>query len=316
MLLLRIERKTDKDMKLKLLVIILCFICLLSGCKNTYINNLEKKDYVIDEVTINANINTPVKIVVVNDIHVQINDDFINSENKDFMDNRIDAFSVDGISTQTRWDALCDILGDADVSLIVFAGDIADFSSPSTNECIKNGLSKINGDYIYLRSDHDFLAYWQEDVSSEELVNRQNNICEYEPIFIKEMEEIIVIGINMSYSQISEDSIEKIKKACLLNKPIVIFTHVPINQEDSNELEKFSEEIRENRRLYWGNNTEYIPNENTQELLNIIYADDSPVVAVLAGHLHSKWDGKISNNAIEHVFAPTYEGNIGIVTIR
>ena len=49
--------------------------------------------------------------------------------------------------------------------------------------------------------------------------------------------------------------------------------------------------------------------------MDLIYAEDSPVKEVLAGHLHFTWDGQLTENTKEHVFAPAYPGNIGVVRV-
>ena len=52
-----------------------------------------------------------------------------------------------------------------------------------------------------------------------------------------------------------------------------------------------------------------------KRLLDLIRADDSPVAAVLAGHLHESWDGLITQKCTEHVFGPAFEGSMGLITV-
>ena len=101
-----------------------------------------------------------------------------------------------------------------------------------------------------------------------------------------------------------------------VGKPVVILTHIPIGQWQGTDLQTYSETVRNNRRLYWAPGADKEPDTNTAAYLEMVYAEDSPVIAVLAGHLHSKWEGQVSPNAIEHIFAPCFMSNIGIVDIR
>lgn len=304
-----------------LLLMLLLFCSSVTGLlacskgENADKKRLSREGYTIDEVTVHAGLETPVKLIMVNDAHVQAIGDSISSENKAIIDARIAQFSTAGLTTAKRFEKLCDTLSSTDASLILFAGDIADFSSPETAKCIKEGFEKLSTDYMYLREDHDFYDYWQDTIGYQGLVDRQTSITELDSIYVRELEEIVVAGINFSHSQIGPDVVERFKAACDIGKPVIVVMHVPIDQKDSSDLKAFSEETRNGELLYWGQNTSYKPNQNTSALLDLIYEDDSPVVAVLAAHLHGKWEGPISKNAFEHVFAPLYEGNIGIITI-
>jgi hypothetical protein len=52
-----------------------------------------------------------------------------------------------------------------------------------------------------------------------------------------------------------------------------------------------------------------------QELMELITAKDSPVRAVLAGHLHVSREGNLTDTCMQHVFGAAFEDHIGIVTI-
>ena len=52
-----------------------------------------------------------------------------------------------------------------------------------------------------------------------------------------------------------------------------------------------------------------------KKLIDCMYAADSNVIQILAAHLHAAWDGVVANDLREHIFAPAYEGRIGIVHI-
>ena len=47
----------------------------------------------------------------------------------------------------------------------------------------------------------------------------------------------------------------------------------------------------------------------------MIYSEDTMVEQVLAGHLHESWDGMLTQQVPQHIFAPAFRGNIGIIHI-
>ncbi len=59
----------------------------------------------------------------------------------------------------------------------------------------------------------------------------------------------------------------------------------------------------------------YNPDETTQELLDLIYAKDSPVKEIVCGHLHFSWDGSLTENTHQHV-SPAIGKTVGIITVK
>ena len=101
-------------------------------------------------------------------------------------------------------------------------------------------------------------------------------------------------------------------------KPVIIVTHVPYEAKVDTpgideSLEELSMRVR-NKIYYWGGG-KYEPNDKTKQYFSMIYSDDTPVVQVLAGHMHEKWDGMITEKVPQHIFSPAFKGVIGIVHI-
>lgn len=295
------------------LATILLGTCGCSGISGE--QRLEKAGYTIDRVTINAGIEKPVKIVIVNDLHLQINNEEIAEENRDFMNARIAEFSIGGVSAQKRWEKLPGLINKTDADYVAFIGDMADFNSKATTDALREGFSKLDKPFMYLRSDHDFEGYWQENSDYATLFSRQAEVCDFDEVYVEELDEVVLVGINMSQNNISQTAFESFKSTLSIGKPVIVFTHVPFAQNEGDELKNFSEKVRDGRRLYWGSGA-IEPSELTQRFMDIIYLEDSPVVAVFAAHLHDSTEVNVSSNAIEHIFAPCYMGNIGIVTIE
>ena len=131
-----------------------------------------------------------------------------------------------------------------------------------------------------------------------------------------EYDDICVLGIDNSTSQLPAEALEKIKEVFAIGKPIILVTHVPIDSKLDSSLAEQSKVVWQDRALLWGDGCTYEPDENTREFLDMVYATDSPVKLVLSGHLHFSWDGYITENTREHVFNPAYSNSIGIVKIH
>ena len=66
----------------------------------------------------------------------------------------------------------------------------------------------------------------------------------------------------------------------------------------------------------WGYDCLYQPAEDaTAIFLEMLYDAQSPVKAVLSGHLHFKYTVPLTEQLMEYVFAPSYAGNIAKIRV-
>ncbi|MBR6308333.1 MAG: metallophosphoesterase [Lachnospiraceae bacterium] len=297
---------------------ILACACLLLMCACTNCENGAFGDagYTVDEVNLKVGLDKPIKLIVINDLHLQINNDEISLTEKETMTARVKDFTTGGLTTEKRWKKLPALINKEDADYVLFAGDMLDFNSEATVSALREGVEKIEKPLMYVRADHDIENYWQDSSDYWKSVERQSSISDNSALIVAELDEIILMGINYSQNNVSRGTVDAAREIMSRGKPVIVVTHVPIGQETGTELQTYSEEVRGGRRLYWAPGASNEPNAEMAELLGMIYADDSPVVAVLAGHLHAKWEGKVSENAIEHIFAPCFQGNVGIVNIE
>ena len=69
------------------------------------------------------------------------------------------------------------------------------------------------------------------------------------------------------------------------------------------------------RDFTWGAKCFYSPNAVTAEFLKMVCADNSPVRAVLAGHLHYRWEGQLIPKIRQYLFT-LITGNLGVISLR
>ncbi len=301
--------------KIRVAAVLLCLL-FMCGCANCENGAFGDAGYTVDEVNLEVGLKKPVRLIVVNDLHLQINNDEIAPDQKEFMTNRVQEFTTDGLTTEKRWKKLPALINKEEADYVLFVGDMLDFNSEATTSALREGVEKFNKPLLYVRADHDIENYWQPANDWVKSMERQAAISDNSALIVAELEEIILMGVNYSQNDITEETLEQIKDVMGRGKPVIVVMHIPIGQDEGTELQARSEEVRGGRHLYIGHGGEKEPNAYTAAFIDMIYADDSPVVAVLTGHLHAKWEGNVSKNAIEHIFAPCYMNNIGIVNIE
>ncbi len=254
----------------------------------------------------------------VSDLHIAISNNEVSEEFRDMVYQRQYGWAItpEGKPSGEYWnDELADLIDSVHADAIFFGGDMLDHCTPSTIECLKQGMDKLNTPYIYIRADHDSGTHWAAEQDAEKNRQLQSSICPYEATCFMEFDEYIVLGINDSTYQLSEEGLSQIQEVFAKEKPIIVITHVPYNSAVDSSLDEVSRTAWGDRNLSWGSNAHYVPNGITSEYMKLVYAENSQVKEVLAGHLHLKWDGYITEQIHQHVFSPAFSKCIGIITV-
>ncbi len=260
------------------------------------------------------------RILAVNDLHDFLLDDSVMEEKIETVYDRYNNLflSATGVHSADLWNGMSAILDSYQTDGIVFIGDMIDYSSKENIRLFKNGLENVETPYIYLRADHDLGAWYTTgENSNEETMGLSKSIAEYQEVFVKDYGEFYLVGWNNSTSPLSQEGLERMKEIFAEGKPIILATHVPLDSIVDDGLRKAAMEADpEGRAKLWGENCLYRPNETTQEFLDMVYAQDSPVKAVFAGHLHFKYTVQLTDNITEYVLPPAFSGKITQITIK
>ncbi|MCR4618960.1 MAG: hypothetical protein K5669_12340 [Lachnospiraceae bacterium] len=264
-----------------------------------------------------------VKLIYLSDLHLITINDEIRDEEIDNINGRIGWSSYEGVSAKEQWSGWVDTLNKSGADYLLFGADMVDFPSQSNIAALKSEMDKLTIPYMYIRADHDLTStYLKPELTYDITAGYQESICPVEDVYVKEFDDFIVVGWNNSTSLLSVSGMERIDEAVQIGKPLILLTHVPIAPIDDDSLAELSRSIYQDRALIWGNyqGYGYFPNgtaegDATAKLLDLLYADDSPFVEVLCGHLHASWDGYISPGVHEHVFDAAFNRHYGIITV-
>ena len=257
-----------------------------------------------------------VKLAFLSDLHITVADEEIEDAEKENVLARRKSFANGNIVSEEQCPEWMYILNSSGADLVLFGGDLVDFASKSNIGVLKKGLEKLSVPFIYIRADHDTEPFYLRDKDYAGCLALQKELCEYEDVFVIDYPDFCIIGWNNSTIQLTPEGLEKIKGALSSGKPAILLTHVPIEPLSDTSLEDASRKTFGGRSLLWGfGQNDQAPNEYTSELLNMIYAEDTPFVEILAGHLHFSWDGRVSDKVHEHVFRPAFYGYMGSINV-
>lgn len=257
------------------------------------------------------------KFIFMSDLHILVENDEISPEWADEVHTRRELFRTEnGMYSAELWNEMPDLLNSWGADAVLLGGDMVDYASGANIKCLKNGIQKIKAPVMYVRADHDLYPYYCKKEVSKKAKRLHKSIDGNKGIFLKEFEDLCLVGINHSTNQISKRQLKKFKKILALGKPVILLTHVPLDSTVDDSLSEASRRMWQNRALVWGKECEYKPNKYTKEFLKLVYAKKSQVKVALGGHLHFTWDGMLSKKGRQHVFSPMYLGYVGIVTVN
>lgn len=243
----------------------------------------------------------------------------VHAEYLEAIDRRYEELAVteDGVHAEELWPEIVKYLNYNDFDGVIFGGDLMDYCSRSNVAVIKEGLDSLRIPYIYVRADHDYGAYYGGVFFTETEARALHKTIDNDETANKfwDMGDFIVLGIDNSTKDMPDYYLNMVAEVYTRGKPVIMATHVPYESQLDTSLAELSMQVR-NTIYYWSGISErYSPNPVTSEYLNLIYSPDTVVRQVLAGHLHASWDGMISEQVPQHIFAPAFSGNIGIIHI-
>lgn len=312
------HRQKGPRMKRRVLICIVTLICMIaiSVSAEGSFDRSELEGLNIEEVHVNIpGLEKAYHFIWVSDLHIVIDNEEIAEENHEIVAGRQISWAIrpDGKQAGDWWvEEFAEQINSASPDAILFGGDMLDLCSEATTSKLKEGLDKISVPYIYIRADHDSQPYWTIH-DNEKAKALQDSVCGNDEVFVLDYPEFIILGINNSTFQMSETAVEQVKE--IVDKPIIVVTHVPYDSVIDRSLDEASRAVWGDRNLTWGNGTSYVPNETTSQWMDVVYGQNSPVVEVLAGHLHFTWDGMINETVHQHVFSQVFSGNIGLITV-
>ena len=254
----------------------------------------------------------------VSDLHIVIDNEEIADDQHEFVATRQNAWALssDGRQSGDYWvEEFAEVINSSSCDAIFFGGDMLDLCSEATFEKLKRGMDKITVPYLYIRADHDIGTHWLREPDAEKNQQMHDAFCDNGPVITLEYPEFMILGVNNSTSVMPDPAVDEALRISESGKPIIVVTHVPYNSVVDSSLDEVSRLVWQDRNLSWGEGTSYTPGKKMQEWMDVVCAEETPIVEILAGHLHLTWDGMITNQVHEHVFSQAFSGNIGLITV-
>ena len=256
--------------------------------------------------------------VVVNDLHIIVPNEEVRQDAMDDVMARYEMGFVDdnGVTADQMWDRMVDTIKEMDVDGVILAADMLDFYSQANVDCLRQGCERLQVPFLYIRADHDYTDGYCQPTDWETVAAAHDTIDAHEDVAVMDCGEFLVMGINNTTSQLTEEAFGELEALFASGKPILLVTHVPF---DSLVDEGLSERCRaawNGLELLWAyDGFPFVVGEYGERLLDLIYAPDSPVVGVVSGHLHFAYHGPLTETLQQHVFDASHKGTLGYIVV-
>ena len=230
---------------------------------------------------------------------------------------RRNSFAADGILAEDRFPALFDYADEIGADATFLTGDLIDFPSETNIAMLYEHATRIKAKPIFCLGNHDW--NYADDYMTP------NAVATYMPKFaeltggdpqlsVMEYDEFIVAAIDNSSDVVTDATVQKFLALYEKNKPIILLLHVPLHADT------LAPDVK---KAWGGRNITMGPGAmgsdwgSVQQFYNAVcVAEDTPVVAVFAGHVHFNHEDTFPNGVPQYVTSTGYTGDCRVITVK
>ena len=231
-----------------------------------------------------------------------------------------------GVSADEILGAFIEEANEEQPDMILFGGDILDFPSEANLAYLKEKLDLLTVPYVFTMGNHDWTFPWEYMTTEGSERYRPmfdgylfNNFADASAIMVYEamgnsyaglieLSDMIVLAIDNSSNQVAAEALELVERAYKKEKPIVLLQHVPFSTENliAEVKNSWSNPVTLGMQVHGG----IAPNEASTELWYRTHDEESPIKAVLAGHIHFPYEEDLSDATVQLVSDAAFKGNV------
>ena len=228
-----------------------------------------------------------------------------------------------GFSAADRLPMFFEKAAETGADAVLLTGDIIDFASRANLDRLSDALAASPVKAVYCLGNHDWSSMYNYHspehaaaiaANFDRIVNRSgasdNAAClTLSPHYrLEDMGEFYIFAVDDSCDRIDPAALEAAKTIFVPGgKPVLVACHVPF----------WSQTLEAPTRDYWRSviligGSGIAPDENTRAFMDLMLAPDSPVFAVIAGHIHFNHEDMLNAKIVQ---ITTEEGHAGAYSV-
>lgn len=252
------------------------------------------------------------------DTHMVVLDEMDSGQETDYAAQRFPEFQNDeGVASAEQFGQWIAYANEQKVDALLLGGDIIDCPSGANIEYLSGQLEKLETPYLYTPGNHDWTFPWEymtqygKETYRPALEPFMQSDC---AIHALEFEDLIIVAVDNSSNQIDPEAMEEYGAILEKKKPVIVMLHVPLLTQSV--LTKAKETWSGAVVLGGGNYGGIYPDEVSTEFIDLTTAEDSPVAAVLAGHVHFGDKDWINEGILQIVGDAGYKGSAVLLHVN
>ena len=205
--------------------------------------------------------------------------------------------------------------------MLLLTGDIIDFPSELNISLMYENIKALKAPALFTLGNHDWC--YADDYLTP------NAAATYIPEFNKmsagqpaddpyvryvEYDEFMIVAVDNSPDYVTAATVDKFLALCEKGKPIILMLHVPLH------VDSLVEDCTKvwGKDLGMGGDTGLCAwNPDVQRFYAAVAEDEnSPVVAVLAGHVHFTHEDTLPNGVVQYITSTAYTGDCRVITVK
>ena len=267
------------------------------------------------------------EVWVMSDLHMTLVNEDESDEIIQYAKERAPVFTNEaGVSSDAILSAFVKEANEKQPDLILFGGDILDFPSEANLAFLQENLDALTVPYVFAMGNHDWTFPWEymtpegsekyrplfdgylfnhfADVSSMTVLAAMGN--SYAGLI--ELSDMVVLAIDNSSNQVAAEALELVGMAYEKEKPIVLLQHVPFSTENliAEAAKSWGNPVTLGMQVHGG----IAPNEASTDLWYKTHDEESPIKAVLAGHIHFPYQEGLSDTTVQLVSDAAFKGSV------
>lgn len=228
------------------------------------------------------------RFLYITDTHILLPEENDGQQIFEYATSRLNTFSQDGVPPSSDqfpgWIRYANTKG---FDGFLLGGDIIDSPTLSNLSYLGSTLEKVNIPYLYTLGNHDWTFPWEymtEGGSVKYLPLLAPYMNNNTSIHSMEYEDFTIVSVDNSSNQINPSVLEEYRKILGKGKPIILMLHIPLYTPSL--LKEAAQIWKSGVTLGGGIHGGIYPDDISTQFIALTTAKNSPVAAVLAGHVH------------------------------
>ena len=238
-----------------------------------------------------------------------------------YIANRRNSFTDGFMFAEERMPYMFGYADQINADLLMLTGDIIDFPSELNISLMAQNIAALKTPALYSLGNHDW-CYADDYLTAgaaATYIPKLNALSAGEPAddpYVKYVDfgEFMVVQVDNSTDSVSASTVDKFLALCELGKPIILMLHVPLHVDS---LVADSTKVW-GKDLGMGGDTGVCAwSPDVQRFYAAVAEDEnSPVVAVFAGHVHFNHEDVLPNGVTQYITSTAYTGECRVITVK